>query len=198
MENRAFEEMLKAAKKRLEGRDPGGIAQMANVSFDGRAFSFESLGQAITVSYPDYVIEPHLDEWHQLVVLHYLDLADGSGLTDRWITFGEQRDGLARGSNFDRKVEQQIQQSLGKLEPRELRRRCALLGGREVPGSADLRVVLPFLPMYPVTLNLWFADEDFPASGRLLLDRSAERYLTMEDSVTVGEIVLTCLEQGGV
>lgn len=51
-------------------------------------------------------------------------------------------------------------------------------------------VVLPFLPNYPVTLKLWFADEDFPASGRMLLDAGADHYLTIEDAVTVGEIIL--------
>ena len=43
------------------------------------------------------------------------------------------------------------------------------------------------------TRNL--ADEDFPASGRLFLDRSAGHYLTIEDIVTVGEILLRRLEE---
>ena len=62
-----------------------------------------------------------------------------------------------------------------------------------VRGNNDYSTRLPFLPMYPVTLNYWQADEEFPASGRLLLDSSAEHYLTVEDSVTVGELILQAL-----
>ena len=48
----------------------------------------------------------------------------------------------------------------------------------------------PFLPNFPVTLKVWFADEEFDASARMLLDASADHYLTIEDAVTVGEILL--------
>ena len=47
----------------------------------------------------------------------------------------------------------------------------------------------------PVILKIWLPDEDFPASGRLLLDASADHYLTIEDAVTVAEILLERLSQ---
>lgn len=53
------------------------------------------------------------------------------------------------------------------------------------------------MPNYPVWLKIWFADDEFPASGRLLLDASAEHYLSIEDAVTVGELLLKLLLQGG-
>ena len=73
-------------------------------------------------------------------------------------------------------------------------KRCAAFCGKEKKTDADYCVELPFLPMYPVTLNYWQADEDFPASGRLMLDASAEHYLTIEDAVTVGQLLLQMLE----
>lgn len=197
-ENRAFEEMRKAALERLAGRDPVLLAQRADVAFDGERFSFQSLGERVTVSWPDCRIQPALDPWQQLVILHYLDLAEGTPLTGEWITFAQQKDGFARGSDFDRKAEREFQQRIGVMPPEALRARCAQLGGRETAGKADLRFELPFLPRYPVAMNLWFADEDFPASGRLLLDSSAEHYLTIEDSVTVGALVLAALGGGTV
>ena len=47
--------------------------------------------------------------------------------------------------------------------------------------------------MYPVLLQIWFADEEFAPSGRLLLDSCASHYLTMEDAVMVGELLLKLL-----
>ena len=39
-----FDEMLKAARAWLQGRDAADIARRAGVEFDGSAFRFESLG----------------------------------------------------------------------------------------------------------------------------------------------------------
>ena len=56
--------------------------------------------------------------------------------------------------------------------------------------NADVAYRIPFLPNFPVLLKAWLPDEEFPASGRLLLDSSADHYLTIEDAVTVAEIIL--------
>ncbi len=184
--NRMFDEMMKAARAWLSQREPGKIAERAGVEFADGAFHFRTLGVAVTVSYPAWEITPALDSWHQLAVLHYLNLADGTPLTGKPITFAQQKDGMVRGGGFDRKVEGCLRQ----LDQETLKRNCKELGGREKRSSADYCVELSVLPRYPVTLNYWMADEEFPASGRLLQDSSAEHYLTIEDSVMVGELLL--------
>ena len=64
------------------------------------------------------------------------------------------------------------------------------LGAELLPSNADFCARFDFAPRYPVWLKVWFADEEFPASGRLLLDESAPHYLTIEDAVTVGSLIL--------
>lgn len=54
--------------------------------------------------------------------------------------------------------------------------------------------IFPFLPHYPVWLKIWLADEEFDASGKLMISKSADHYLTVEDAVTVGEILLSLLK----
>ena len=61
--------------------------------------------------------------------------------------------------------------------------------------KADLCAVFPVLPRYPVTLKIWFADEEFPVSGKLFLQDHADHYLSVEDAVTVGEILLQKLSE---
>ena len=46
------------------------------------------------------------------------------------------------------------------------------------------------MPNYPVWLKIWFADDEFPASGKIFVDASAEKYLSIEDAVTVGGAIL--------
>ena len=184
-----YSQMMQAARLWLRERQPEEIARRAKLEFDGSCFRFRSLGVFVTVSYPEYQITPELSPWHQLIILHYLHLADGTPLTGQTITFAQQKDGMVRGGDFDRKAESAI----SRLELNYLKSCCTALGGREKNSNADYCVELPFLPMYPVTLNYWCSDEEFPASGRLLLDASAEHYLTIEDSVAVGELLIEVL-----
>ena len=43
--------------------------------------------------------------------------------------------------------------------------------------------------------KIWFADEEFPASGKIFLQDHADHYLSVEDAVTVGEILLQKLSE---
>ena len=94
--NRAFLEMLKPAKERLKGRPAEELAANTQIEFDKERSEFvlSSLGQEIRISYPEFNITPEIDEWHHLVILHYMDMADGTGLTSQLIKFGELSSGL--------------------------------------------------------------------------------------------------------
>lgn len=194
--NQLFSNMYAAALERLEGRDPWQICAKSGIAFDGDAFRLESLGQQITIAYPSYAVQQDLEPWHVLCLLHYLAQANGSPLSGRQITFAKHKDGMVRGGGFDRDAEKIIQTKLGRLSPEELKRRCRTCAGIREPSNADLCAKFTFAQNYPVWLKIWFADEEFPASGRILLNASAENYLSIEDAVTVGGIILDKLLNG--
>ena len=57
-------------------------------------------------------------------------------------------------------------------------------------------VLVPLLGLFfgkKPGLKVWLADEEFEASGKFYISKSADCYLTMEDAVTVGEILLSKL-----
>lgn len=189
--DKMFSQMNAAALARLEGRDPAQIARNAGVFYDdeAKAYRFSSMGTDVTVHYPDYSITPSLPGWQALVILHYLDLADGSPLTGEEIPFSRMRSGLVRGSGIDQKWEAAVRtlHNLTKASLSDFRDRT---GAVPVSSNADIALRIPFLPRFPVTLKVWLPDEDFPASGRLFPDASADHYLTIEDAVTVAELLL--------
>lgn len=191
-----FSQMNLAAVSRLEGRDPQEIARNTGIRYDEEAhiFHIPTMGMDVSVSYPDYHFTPELPGWHRLVILHYLDLADGFPLTGKEIPFGQMKSGMVRGGGIDRKCEQAIQ-SVRNLNEDSLARICKDMGGEQIASNADVTYRIPFLPNFPVVLKIWLPDEDFPTSGRLLLDASADLYLTIEDAVTVAEILLEKITQ---
>ena len=193
MENRQFERMLEAARSRLLRHVPEEISEKAGVRYENGVFWVRTLGRRVEIQWPDGKITPPVSKWHALTLLHYLDLADGTPLTGRTITFSQYKDGLVRGGGLDRNAELIVRRDLGGLPPEELTRRCEDLGAELLPSNADFCARFDFAPRYPVWLKVWFADEEFPASGRLLVDESAPNYLTIEDAVTVGSLILDCL-----
>ncbi len=191
-ENRAFMEMLKVAREWLAQRGPLEIAEKTGIIYDkeNSNFHFASLGTKVCIRYPDYEITPNINEWQQLVILHYMKLADGTPLTGKWMAMGEAKDGLIRGGDFDRRCENVIRQRLNQVSIEAFSEKCLNLGGRIIDSNADFTVQFDFLPRYPLLLKLWFADEEFPASGKLLLDASANHYLMIEDAVTAGQVLM--------
>ena len=193
MENRQFELMLEAARSRLLRHEPEEISEKAGARYENGVFWVRTLGRCVEVQWPDGKITPPVSKWHALTLLHYLDLADGTPLTGRTITFSQYKDGLVRGGGLDRNTELIVRRDLGVLPREELARRCEALGAELLLSNADFCARFDFAPRYPVWLKVWFADEEFPTSGRLLVDESAPNYLTIEDAVTVGSLILDCL-----
>ncbi len=196
-QNSAFQQMQKAALQRLRGKAAVDIEARTGIPFDRqrRAFLLSSLGVDVQISYPNYDICPVLDEWHQLLILHYLDMADGTPLSDQLMAFGDQSSGMARGGGFDRQSERDLSLRMGNRTGEDVEKACRALGGTLIDSNADFSAVFFLFPRYPIILKLWFADEEIQGSGRLFLDRSAGRYLSTEDAVTAGSLLLEALFQ---
>ena len=196
-ENRAFEQMRMAAQAPLQARAPAQLAAMAGGDWDPDRglLTVQTLGQAVSVAVPDYYVTPELEPWHTLILLHYLANADGTPPAGRLMTFGAMRDGLIRGTKYDAASEKQLSDFLSHLTPERLRAACRALAGRELPEKCDLCVTFPLFPRFPVTMKVWFADEEFPASGKLFVDQSADHYLSVEDAVTVGDLLIERLKR---
>ena len=107
-ENRAFQEMFQAAVKRLQNRSGEDIAAKSGAVFHSSRNVLEVLSfyETIEIQLPEFCINSDMDEWHYLTLLHYLDMADGTEGSQKLITFGNLKDGLIRGTKFDRTAEQ--------------------------------------------------------------------------------------------
>ena len=189
---RAYLEMLKIAQGRLKGRSAEEISEKPGLIYwkEDRVFQTASMNQEYEISCTDFLCRQKIDQWFHLVLLHYMDLGDGTPVSKELITFGEMKDGLIRGTKYDRTMDQEIKKFLKDKEPEQVKAVWKKLGAEFVSSRADLCAVFPFLPRFPLIVNVWFADDEFEATGKMLLSRTADRYLTVEDAVIVGDIVL--------
>ena len=67
-----------------------------------------------------------------------------------------------------------------EIKADEFLEKCLQLGGRKIEGKADVTAVIPYAPMFPVMVSFWEADDEFAASGKVLVDGNGSHYLTIE------------------
>ena len=174
--------MLAPAREKLIGRDITKLCENAFVTIDSEtnALLLPSMGEVVRVQLPDFVITQELDMWRHLTLLQYLDTADGTPLAGKEIALSEMRGGLSRGLGFDKDISLMFSRDLRDASAEDFARACEALGGRIVPGKADVSAVIPYAPRFPITVHFWCGDEEFPASGKALVDAAAQHYLTLE------------------
>ncbi len=193
--NRQYELMRSAVRQKIVNADPVRQAALTGFHWNGTAFEAQTLGIPIQISFPECRITPALEMWHDLTILQYLANTEGTALTGNYIALGEFRSGgLARGTSFDRENDRIISR-IGQHDPQAIRVAAAKLGGTELHEKSDLTFLFSFLPHIPVKFSLWLADEEFPASGKVLFDASAENDLQVEAAGTAAGIALMLLEK---
>ncbi len=193
--DRQYWQMLNAAKEKLKARKPLEIARATGFAWNGDFFATSTLGIPIQIHWPDCEITPEPDMWHHLTVLQYMTGADGTPLTGNYISLSDFREGgLVRGSSFDRENDR-IFAMIGKHDRAAIRQAAEKLGGTQIPGKSDISIRFSFLPKFPMVLHLWLEDEDFPASGKVLLDAAAESILQVEAAGTATGILLEKLRE---
>ncbi len=99
-------------------------------------------------------------------------------LLGQWCTVGNfVVTGVTNTVGFTKKYAAKMD---GKLEL--LRAACAEMGGAQLPtmAGADLTVRFAVTPFFPVLLQFWAGDEEFPPKLLLLWDRNADQFLHFE------------------
>lgn len=175
-------------------RDPESMAFNSGVVFDKlrSRFLMRGFGQELLVDYPGGTvtfagtsISPPF-AWC-LTVINYLARADGTAISERLISYRELEDGLVFYPAFRREAIERLSRWTAGKSVDLLLRVAGDLGG-QTTGGADFALVVSPLPRFPVTVKLWFPDEELKGSANILFDSSANHYLHTEDIAAIGEL----------
>ncbi len=128
--------------------------------------------------------------WISILIYNHLCMPDPPKPTGEWITFGSIPASHAKDKAWAGHVEEVIAKHFdGKIDA--LKAACEKFGGvpATISGSHDAAYEFRFFPHYPVLLLFYdaVAEENFPAQCKLLLDKTAPRYLDIESIVVLGE-----------
>ncbi|RJO62201.1 MAG: DUF3786 domain-containing protein [Dehalococcoidia bacterium] len=192
----AYQQAYQLASRRLKDTaDLHALCRRSDATLAEEAgekiISLDYLGRSCRVILPDVEAsvtngEP-LSPRDKLIILHYLNTADGSPLTDRLITFKELPEGAVYYPTY---VKRTIKPLLDKFadRPEALMVAAGDIGGIKAE-TGDFSFRLNPLPRVPLTFTLWLGDEELPPEGNILFDSSITGYLPTEDITVLCEIL---------
>ncbi len=129
--------------------------------------------------------EPAL--WEKIIVLHYFNTADGSPLSQKWITVKEIPNSRLYLPTFEKRAETPLLGRFGK-QPEDIRDPARKLGGRKT-NIGDVAVTIPVFPRVPITILFWKGDEEFDPRINILFDEAIENYLPTEDIILASQML---------
>lgn len=128
--------------------------------------------------------------WISILIYNHLCMPGPPLPTGEWITFSSVPASHAKDKAWAGHVEAIIADHFtGNVAG--LKAACERFGGKQaaIPGNHDATYEFRLFPHYPVLLLFYdaVAEENFPAQCKLLLDKTAPRYLDIESIVVLGE-----------
>ncbi len=189
-----FAQRLEELRTSLHGADPYRLAERSGAQYlpekSGRGQIHLALwGRPLFITFPELVAYRQesgelLSPFDQALLLYYLNTADGTPLSDRWIAFSDLPDGRFYNQAFQGYTGQELARSFqnDRLAFENAARR---LGG-EAYALGDAAYAFRPLPRIPILAAYWQGDEDFPSSAKILFDASASHYLPTDGYAILG------------
>jgi hypothetical protein len=186
-------------KEALQGKDPERIARRCGAVYvdekNGKeAISIDFLNRKIDISWPglDFSESTEGKEvpiQQQVLILHYLNLANDVAISDEWIAYQEVPDGKFYLDAFIRRAKNPMVQGFGD-NPELLVKLTTEVYGAVPMEQGDSAVKIQALPLVPVALILWKGDDEFPPEGTILFDRSISQVLSAEDIAWLAGMII--------
>jgi hypothetical protein len=188
-----FEQTLLALKPKVSALDFARVAESSGATLLGTdCLKISFLNEPYTVT-RDCILDPNGREpqpFIAILIYNHLCMPDPPPPAGEWITFGSVPASHAKDKAWAAHVEEVIARHFSG-NTNGLKNACERLGGRPatISGNHDAAYEFRFFPHYPALLQFYdtLPDEDFPAQCKLLLDKTAPRYLDIESIVILGE-----------
>ena len=130
-----------------------------------------------------------------ILLLHYLQRADGTPPAGEWLAFRELPDGLFYAASFAQRVEAPLAQAFGASSPAgskeglgRFRATAAAAGGLPLE-PADAAFAFQALPRLALAVLLWAGDDELPAQASVVFDAAAGHCLPAEDLAGLGGLL---------
>jgi hypothetical protein len=188
-----FEQSLRALQPKVQALDFERTAALFGADLTGPdSLKIMFLNECYIVT-KEKIVDASCNEpqaFISILIYNHLCMPEPPAPLGEWITFSSVPASHAKDKAWAGHVEEVIAKHFdGKIDA--LRTACEKFGGipATITGNHDAAYEFRFFPQYPALLLFYDAvpEENFPAQCKLLLDRTAPRYLDIESMVVLGE-----------
>ncbi|HPD61178.1 MAG TPA: DUF3786 domain-containing protein [Thermodesulfobacteriota bacterium] len=132
--------------------------------------------------------QENINLFNQILILHYLNGVKDIPPANKLISFKEIPSG---GFYYPAFARRSIEPLLKTFSPKfpAFKSSAEALGGKSV-ALGDTGIKISVFPRVPITLVLWFADEEFPPDLQILFDASITEFLSTEDIAVLSQEVM--------
>ena len=198
IENHKEEVPFAYYEDKFRALDPAEVTQrVADVTWDGAAFTVTLLGRTFAISHPDYAIraldggaEPPLPT--QTFLLRYLLESRDVAWGGTWKTFREMPWGELYIKPYTGRVLTRAAFTFGtRIDA--FRAAAEKLHGIPL-GQGDAGYQLSLIGPYAMQILIWEGDEEFPPNAQVLYSDNFETAFAPEDRVVAGDILITAIK----
>ena len=199
--------LVETARKRLERVQPSQLIQRSGCTLapDG-TYRLCFFWQDYAIHRSDFSVRhakggQETTSFIQALLLTYLNSADGTPPSGRWIAYRELPDGMFYANAFRGYAENRLVHDLNAVGGLERFRQAAMqLDGRAID-IGDAGYAFQVLPRIHLAAIYWDGDEDFDAQASILFEDSAIHYMSTDGLAVLGThlvnaIVRTAQEAG--
>ena len=163
-------------------------ARTASVVQDAGQFQLSLFGAQVRCAAPEFKFVSasgvELPEFQQLLLLYYFATADGTGLSDRWVSFADLPGGRMYAQAFQGYSGDEVVKFFGE-DLQTFKSACERAGGQAEP-AGDAAYTFQALPRVSARFVYWLGDEDFPSSCKILFDGFATHYVPIDACAIIG------------
>ena len=192
----SFELALEVASQKLNSINIEEQCRKSDAEFkliDGKKTAIlEYLNRSYRITFPEIDIlaidsQESVQQREKLLLLHYLIQAKGSPVTGTKITYKEIPDGVTYFPTFYKRSIKPLLDNFGQ-EPYRLLGAASKLGGIK-SDYGDISVTINAFKRVPLTLVLWYGDDELVPEGSILFDSNICDYLPVEDITVLCETI---------
>ena len=172
--------------KKLTEKDPAGVCgrSLAEYDFEKNVYRITAFGNEYSVNPEAHEVKPSGSTKEEvsvdlgLLILMYLLEAKEIPVNGEWVS----EFNLRGGSMFFRGPHAfPVDEIAGRFgyDMEGFKKTCTSLGGKPL-SLGDAAFKFQILPRVPVAAVLWYADDEFDASAKLLMDATIEQHLPLD------------------
>jgi hypothetical protein len=191
--------LVERARKRLRTIKPAQLVRRSGCTLapDG-TYRLCFFWQAYKITPPSFSVRPadaekETTSFIQALLLTYLDSADGTPPSGRWIAYRELPNGMFYANAFRGYAENQLVRDLESAGGLNGFRRAAVqLEGKAIE-IGDAGYAFQVLPRIHLAAAYWDGDEDFGAQASILFEDSAIHYMSTDGLAVLGSHLVNAL-----